>query len=89
MRVDQRAQIVGELAHGRRGRAQDRLGVLPDLAARDHLAGARTGLALDLLLAAPRAVTVVVVVRMIVRVVIVRVIVIVIVFGCGHRPASY
>ena len=51
---DERAQIVGELAHGSRRRAQDRLGVLPDLAARDHLAGTRTGLALDLLLAAPR-----------------------------------
>ena len=76
---------------GRRRLAQHGLRVLPDLAARDHLAGPRTGLALDLLLAAPRAaVIVVVVVRIvIVRTVIVRMVVIVIVFGSGHRQASY
>ena len=66
--------------------AQDRLGVLPDLAARDHLAGTGALLALDLLLAAPRAVLVTVVV-VVVMLMLVRVVVIV--FCGGHLRAFY
>ena len=74
---DERAQIVGELRHRARGLAQHGLGVLADLAARDHLARPRPRLALDLLLAAPLAVVVLVVAR-----------VVVIVFGGRHRRQS-
>ena len=87
MRFDERAQVVGELAHRPRGLAQHRLGVLPDLAARDHLARPGAGLALELLLAAAPAVGVIVRVVVIV-VVLVRRVVVVLMLGGRHRSAS-
>src|SRR5438128_1326156 len=80
-----RPQIVGERAHRPRGLAQDGLGVLPDLAPRDHLAGARPRLALELLLAAAPDRLVMVVTMIMVMVMVMVVPVVVLMLRGRHR----